>query len=273
MTLLQSILLGILQGLTEFLPISSSGHLVLVPYLLNWDIPASDAFVFDVLVQVATLLAVFVYFWNDLLAIGKAFILGLVRRAPFEEPQARLGWLILLATLPAGLIGLLLKDAVEQAFASPLATALSLLVTAALLLVAERAGRRSRDLHNLIWLDAVWIGLAQALAIFPGISRSGATITGGMTRNLSRPEAARFSFLLSIPIMLAAGLLAVKDLLEIPSFTHLLPVYLPGFLAAALAGYLSIRWLLGFLTHRPLYIFSAYCTLLALLSLVVVYLR
>ncbi len=265
MTLLQSILLGIVQGLTEFLPISSSGHLVIVPYLLNWDIPPNDAFIFDVLVQVATLLAVVVYFWEDLLGIGRAFVHGLVQRKPLEDPQARLGWLLVLATFPAGIIGLLLKDAVEEAFANPLTTALFLLVTSLLLLLAERLGRREKDLQGLTWLDALWIGLAQALAIFPGISRSGATITGGMARHLQRPEAARFSFLMSIPIMLAAGLSAALDLLDMPGFTRLLPVYLPGFLAAAVVGYLSIRWLLGYLARRPMYVFSIYCAALALL--------
>ena len=265
MTLLQSILLGIIQGLTEFLPISSSGHLVIVPYLLGWDIPAEEAFVFDVLVQVATLAAVIIYFWKDLLTIGRAFVLGLARRAPFADPAARTGWLLILATLPAGVIGLALKDLVEQAFNSPVATAVFLLITAGLLFIAERLGQRTRPLQSVTWVDALWIGFAQALSIFPGLSRSGATITGGMTRDLERPAAARFAFLMSIPIMLAAGLVAGLDLLKIPDFTRLLPVYLPGFLAAAVIGYLSIRWLLGYLTRKPLYIFSFYCTALALL--------
>jgi undecaprenyl-diphosphatase len=267
MTILQSILLGIIQGLTEFLPISSSGHLVIVPYLLKWDIPVQDAFVFDVLVQVATLIAVFAYFWNDILVIIKSWFLGLVRKQPFTDPNARLGWHILLATIPAGVIGLALKDSVESAFASPTATAIFLLVTAGLLLIAERIGRRSRDLGQLNWRDSLWIGFAQALALFPGISRSGASIAGGMTRDLKRPAAARFSFIMSIPIMLAAGLLAAFDLVSMPNLGEILPVYLPGFLAAAVVGYLSIRWLLNFLTRRPLYVFSIYCALLGLIVL------
>ena len=264
MSILQSILLGIIQGLTEFLPVSSSAHLVLVPYLLGWQIPAQEAFIFDVLVQVATLAGVIAYFWKDLLAIVSAFLRGLAQRKPFAEQQSRLGWYLILATIPAGLFGLTIKDLVEKAFASPLAAAGFLLVTAVLLLGAERFGKRQRSMEEMTWLDALWMGIAQALAIFPGVSRSGATITGGMLRDLKRPDAARFSFLMSIPIMLAAGLLAVKDLLEIPDFASLLPVYIPGFIAAAVTGYLAIRWLLGFLTHRPLYVFSIYCTLLAL---------
>lgn len=267
MTILQSLLLGIIQGLTEFLPVSSSAHLVLVPYLLNWQIPAQDAFVFDVLVQVATLAGVIAYFWKDLLNIAAAFLGGLAKRQPFADPQARLGWYLILATIPAGLAGLTIKDLVEQAFASPKAVALFLFVTAALLLVAERIGKRQRSLADFNWKDALWMGCAQAIAIFPGISRSGATITGGMTRDLQRPEAARFSFLMSIPIMLAAGLLAFKDMLELPNFSALLPTFLPGFIASGVVGYLSIRWLLGYLTRRPLYIFSIYCVCLGLLTL------
>jgi undecaprenyl-diphosphatase len=267
MTILQAIILGIIQGLTEFLPISSSGHLVIVPYLLGWQLPPQDAFIFDVLVQVATLLAVFAYFWRDLVDIGRAFLLGLRHKKPFDDPNARLGWYLVLATLPAGVIGLAVKDIVEAAFASPTAAAFFLLVTAGLLIVAERVGKSQRELDQLNWKDALWVGFAQALAIFPGVSRSGATIVGGMTRDLKRPPAARFSFLISIPIMLAAGLLTTLDLFKMPHLGSILPAFIPGFIASAVVGYLSIRWLLAFLTHRPLYIFSIYCTVLGLLVL------
>jgi undecaprenyl-diphosphatase len=269
MTLLQSIILGIVQGLTEFLPVSSSAHLVLVPYLLNWNIPEEEAFIFNVLVQVATLIAVIAFFWQDLVAILRGWLEGLLQRKPFEGQLARQGWFILLATLPAGIIGLALKDQVELAFASPTLTAFFLLVTAALLVIAERAGKRTRTEEALNWKDALWIGFGQALAIFPGISRSGATISAGMTRDLQRPAAARFGFLLSIPIMLAAGLLAGLDLVQMDGFAELLPVFIPGFIAAAVTGYLSIRWLLGYLVRRSLYGFVIYCVLLALLVIVV----
>ncbi|MBN1149111.1 MAG: undecaprenyl-diphosphatase UppP [Anaerolineales bacterium] len=269
MTIVQSILLGIVQGLTEFLPISSSGHLVIVPYLFGWDFPPEEAFIFDVLVQVATLAAVFTYFWSDVVSILRAILHGLLNKQPFDDPQARLGWLLALASLPAGLIGLALKDAVERAFGSPTFSGAFLLVTAGLLLIAEKVGERSRALDTLTWKDALWIGFAQALAIFPGISRSGATITGGMARDLQRPEAARFSFLMSIPIMLAAGLFAILKLItEYPDYPSLLPTFLPGFLASAVTGYLSIRWLLAFLVHRPLYIFSIYCAAIGILVLI-----
>ena len=265
MTILQSIILGIIQGLTEFLPISSSAHLVIVPYLLGWQIPASEEFIFDVLVQVATLVAVIVYFWDDLVAIVRSFLVNLWRRTPFQDPQARLGWYLILASLPAGLIGLALKDLVEQAFASPVATAGFLLLTPVLLVIAEQVGKRSRSLEAMNWMDALWVGFGQALAIFPGISRSGATIAAGMTRNLQRPAAARFAFLISIPIMVAAGLVAGLDLLNMPNFASLLPVFIPGFIAAGVTGYLTIRWLLGFLVRHSLYGFAIYCVVVALI--------
>jgi undecaprenyl-diphosphatase len=273
MSILQSILLGIIQGLTEFLPVSSSAHLVLVPYLLGWEINPEQAFIFDVLVQVATLAAVIVYFWNDLFNILRAVVTGVLQRKPFDDPQARLGWLLVLASVPAGLFGLVVKDAVEAAFNSPTATAFFLFITAGLLLVAERAGKRQRELDTLTWKDALWIGMFQAAAIFPGVSRSGSTIAGGMTRDLLRPAAARFSFLMSVPIMLAAGFLALLDLLEMPGAGENLLVFLPGFLAAAVVGYFAIRWLLAYLAHHPLYIFAIYCASLGALVLIIGYLR
>jgi undecaprenyl-diphosphatase len=269
MTIIQSILLGIVQGLTEFLPISSSGHLVIIPKLLGWQIPAQEAFIFDVLVQVATLLAVIAYFWQELITIIQAFFAGLVRRAPFEDPFSRLGWYLILATIPAGVIGLMIKDLVEQAFNSLAAAGFFLLITAGLLLLAERLGNRGRGIDQLNWVDAIWIGFFQALAIFPGVSRSGATITGAMLRGLERPSSARFSFLMSIPIMLAAGLSASLDLFNLPDVLSSLPVFIPGFVTAAVVGYISIRWLIGYLTHHPLTVFSVYCALVGTVAIVV----
>jgi len=273
MTIFESIFLGIIQGLTEFLPVSSSGHLVIFPFLLRWDVPSSDVFIFDVLVQVATLIAVIAYLWGDLIAIFIAFWRGLMTKNPLLTPEARLGWYIIIATIPASILGLIFKDPIESAFNNPLVTAFFLLGTAALLVVAEKIGKRNRNLNKMDWIDAIWIGISQILALFPGMSRSGATITGGMTRNLDRPSAARFSFLMSIPVMLAAGLIASLDLIAIPDFATRLPVYIPGFIAAAATGYLSIRWLLRFLTYYPLYIFSLYCVTLALLTFMVYFVR
>lgn len=269
MTLIQSIILGIIQGLTEFLPISSSAHLVLIPDLLGWQIPESQVFPFGVLVQMGTIVAVILYFWSDLWKILKAFFKGLIDRKPFEDPNARLGWYLILATIPAGLSGMLLKDKVEAAFNDPNATAYFLFGTAALLVLAEILGKRSRNLMSMTWFDALWVGLFQAISIFPGISRSGSTIAGGMTRNMDRPSAARFSFLMSIPVMLGAGLVSFSDALQMPDLKSFLPMIIAGFIAALLVGYLSIHWLLGFLTKRSFYWFALYCVLIGALVLIV----
>jgi undecaprenyl-diphosphatase len=271
MTILQALILGILQGITEFLPISSSAHLVIAPFLLGWKIPEEQTFPFDVLVQIGTLLAVIVYFRHDLWEIIRAVFIGIQKRAPFADAQARLGWLILLATLPAGILGVLIKEAVERAFNSPRTTAFFLFGTALLLVLAEVIGKRIRKLDSLNWKDALVIGLAQALALFPGISRSGATIAGGMLRNFERKSAARFSFLMMIPIMLAAGFLSLLDLLAMPNMADFLPTMLTGFIASAVVGYLAIHWLLGYLRRRPLYIFAAYCAALAVVTLIISY--
>lgn len=273
MTIFQSILLGVVQGLTEFLPISSSGHLVIVPYLLGWEFAPQQAFIFDVLVQVATLVAVIAYFWRDLITLIAALGRGIKNKNPLGDFQSRLAIYILIATLPAGVIGVLIKDPVEAAFSNTQVVAILLFVTAGLLVVAERVGKRNKTLEQMDWKAALWIGFFQALAVFPGISRSGATIVGGMARDFQREPAARFSFLISIPIMLAAGLLALLDLINIPNPLASLVVYLPGFIASAVVGYLSIRWLLRYLTRHPLYIFAVYCALLGLLTLLVSLIR
>jgi len=264
MSLIQSLLLGIIQGATEFIPVSSSGHLVLAPYIFGWDIPSQEAFLFDVLVQVATLTAVFGYFWNDLKNIATAIIKGILNRKPFHEQNARLGWYLVLATIPAGITGLLFKDTFEEAFSNPKWAAFFLLGTALLLVIAEQFSKHFRVLENITWMDSLSIGIFQILSLFPGVSRSGATITGGMIRKFERQAAARFSFLMSIPIMLAAGILAISDLFQNPHLLTNLPTYLAGFFTAALVGYVSIRWLLRYLSNRSLYIFAVYCTLLGL---------
>ena len=269
MSLLQAILLGIIQGLTEFLPISSSAHLVLVPYFLGWQIPSDEGFIFNVLVQNGTLLAVIVYFWRDLVRIASAFVRSLLRGKPFADSDARMGWYLILATIPAGLFGLLVKDYVEAAFSSAVMTAVFLFVTAGLLLLVERIGKRSRALNEMNWKDALIIGGFQALSIFPGISRSGSTIAGGMARNFERPSAARFAFLMSIPVMLAAGLLETVSLFEMPDVGRLAPVILAGFVTAAIVGYLSIRWLIGYLMRHSLKAFAVYCIALAVVTLAV----
>jgi undecaprenyl-diphosphatase len=264
MSLLQAVLLGIVQGLTEFLPVSSSAHLVLVPWLLGWSFDPDAAFVFDVLVQLGTLAAVIVFFWKDLVALVTAAVRDAFRRQPLASPEARLAWLIVLATIPAAIAGVLFKGIVEQAFDSPLVVCICLLGTAAILFTADRLGRPVRALVSLRVPDAIWIGLAQVLSLLPGISRSGSTISAGILRGLDRREAARFSFLMSVPVMLGAGLIAGIDLARLPDLPAVLPPILIGALGAAITGYLAIRWLLAFLVRRPLTIFAIYCTIVGL---------
>lgn len=273
MSPIQAFILGIIQGITEFLPVSSSAHLVIAPYLFGWNISPEDAFVFDILVQVATLIAVFAIFWKDLWKILRGFLNSLWKREPFSSPDARMGWFLILATIPAGLIGIGFKDNFEKLFSNPIATAFCLLITSLLLIIAEKVGSRVKNISQLTSLDVLVMGLFQALALFPGISRSGSTITGGMIRNLNRTDAAKFSFLMSVPVMLAAGLVASADLLASPNLQTSLPTYILGFLSAAMVGYLSIRWLLRYLTNHPLYIFSLYTASLAVLTILVYAIR
>jgi undecaprenyl-diphosphatase len=260
MTILQALLLGVVQGATEFLPISSSGHLVLVPWLFQWQIDPTTAFIFDVLVQWGTLVAVILYFFSDLVDIFKAVVQAILQGKPLGTPMARRGWLLVLASLPAALLGVLAKSSVEAAFASPLIVSFFLLGTAAILAISERLGDQLRSIEAIGAADAMIIGLAQSLALFPGISRSGATIAGGLTRNFKRADAARFSFLMSVPIMIGAGLIALLDLSSTPDAVDQLPALAIGFASAAIVGYFSIRWLLDYLTHHPLTIFILYCT-------------
>jgi undecaprenyl-diphosphatase len=282
MTIFQSIILGIVQGVTEFLPISSSGHLVLTPHLLNWHIPEEQVFVFDVIVQLGTLVAVIIYFWHDLWSILLGLIvaviiyfwhdlwsilLGLIsalqKKSSRSDPEVQLGLNIIIATIPSIVIGFLLKERIEATFTDPNATALFLLFTAVLLVLAELFGKHSQTINQIKWLKSLWIGLFQALALFPGVSRSGATISGGMFGNLKRADAARFSFLMAVPAMAGAGVLAIIDLLQIPRLNEFIIPVLVGFIVSAVIGYLSIRWLLGFLVNNPLYYFSIYLVIVS----------
>ncbi len=270
MTLLQSLILGVIQGASEFLPISSSGHLVIAPYLFGWDISQNEAFVFDVLVQVATLLAVIIYFWRELIDIFKAFLNGIKNSNPFDDFHSLMGWYLILATIPAGLTALLFKETFEKAFSNPKASAIFLLVTSLLLILGEVLGKRTRSLEKLSLVDALVMGLFQVLALFPGISRSGSTIAGGLIRGLDRKSSATFSFLMAVPVMLAAGLLAGIDLLQSPELFKQIPVYISGFAAAAIVGYLAIRWFIEYISKQSLFIFAGYCAILGSVMLFII---
>jgi undecaprenyl-diphosphatase len=269
-TYIQSIILGIIQGASEFLPISSSGHLVLAPTLFGWEINPQEAYIFDVLVQVATLTAVIIYYWQDLLAIFKTLLENLLAGQPFRDPESRLGWFLFLSTIPAGVAAILFKDSFEAAFSNPTFAAWFLLVTSALLVLGELFGNRSRELSKITWLDSLIIGGFQILALFPGISRSGSTISAGLLRNFDRKSSARFSFLMAVPIMAAAGVLTGYELFQSPLLISRLPIYATGFLTAAIVGYLAIRWFIAYLSRQSLYLFAIYCAVVGLAFLLIV---
>jgi len=303
--IVQALVLGIVQGATEFVPISSSGHLVLVPWLLDWPEPG---LVFDTIVHWGTLVAVLAVFWRDIVALATAWarslsgskiaVRGLLnprfgpgsdacpelgRRDPgrakldllslakcsLDQPEARLAWLIIVGTLPGVLIGFFCEDFFEGLFSSPGWVAVLLLVTGAILALSERLGKRRRSLGDLGWLDSVLIGLAQGLAIAPGISRSGATIATGLLRGVQREAAARYSFLLTTPIIFGAGLLQLIELLRAEAVGVNWLSLIVGFLAAAISGYVCIRFLLAYLQRGRLYVFAAYCWLAGSVSLTV----
>ena len=264
MNLLHALLLGIIEGLTEFVPVSSTAHLLIAQYLLG--LPADDfAFAFNVLVQLGALLALIFYFARDWLALIKAFF-----AAPFSTPENRLAWYIIIASIPALAAGFLLRHVVEGLFKTPLLEACIRLISAAILLaLAEFFGKRLRHLDSMTWFDALIVGLFQVLAVFPGASRSGSTISGGMLRGFDRPAAARFAFLMSVPVMLAAGGYEALGVMKMPGLGSFLPGLIVGFIAAAIVGWLSIRWLLNYLNKLSLYEFAAYCAILGAIVLLI----
>jgi len=263
MNIFQAFLLGVIQGLTEFLPVSSTAHLLIGQKLLG--IPATDAmFSFLVIVQLGTIVSLVVYFWKDLLKLVKAFF-----SKPFSTQENKLGWYILIATIPALVAGYLLKSAVESLFKTPLLeAAIRLLITAAILALAEWLGKHNRSLEKMNWLDALFIGIAQVIAIFPGASRSGTTISAGMAHGLERKSAAHFAFLMSIPVMLAAGGYQMLDLIKMPNLVNFLLPLAVGFVVAAIVGWLAVRWLLGYLNKHSLNIFAGYCAVIGAACLV-----
>lgn len=260
MTLLQSFLLGIIQGLTEFVPVSSTAHLLIAQNLCG--IPADGAmFSFLVIVQLGTLVSLIVFYWKDLFAIAKATL-----DFRHSTPERDLGIYIIIATIPALLVGYLLKDAVELLFKQPMLEASIRLFSAAILLtLAEWLTKKNRQLDSMTWFDALIVGLLQVISVFPGASRSGTTIAGGMFRGFDRPAAARFAFLMSMPVTLAAGGYEMLDVIRMPDLTTFLPMLAMGFVTAAVVGWFAIRWLIGYLSKRSLYIFAIYCAVIGTL--------
>jgi undecaprenyl-diphosphatase len=257
MTFFHAFLLGIIQGLTEFVPVSSTAHLLIVQNLLG--IPANDAmFSFLVIVQLGTLVSLFAFYWRDLVSIARAL---LDFRRP--GPERDLGIYIIVATIPALIAGYLMKDAVEMLFKQPMLEASIRLFSAAVLLtLAEWLTKKNRQLASMTWLDALIVGLFQIISVFPGASRSGTTISGGMFRGFDRPSAARFAFLMSVPVMLAAGGYEMLDVLRMPDLGVFVPLLAVGFLSAAIVGWFAIKWLIDYLSKRSLYVFAIYCAII-----------
>lgn len=252
--------LGLLQGLSEFLPISSSAHLILAPWFFGWPDPGLT---FDVALHVGTLIAVVMYFWRDWIT--------LLRAAPHpRSPDGRLFWLLMLGALPGGIAGVLLDAYAEQTLRNPLLIAGTLSIMGLLLFAADAWSRRDRDLSDLRPIDAVLVGIAQALAIVPGVSRSGITIATARGRGIARADAARFSFLLGCPIILGAALYKLRDLAAVPN--AITGPFLAGIATSAVVGLLSISFMLRYLRQAGLGIFVLYRLLLAMLVLATVFL-
>lgn len=267
MTLLQAIFLGAVQGLTEFIPISSSGHLLLISWLLGWPPPS---LVFEVAVHWGTVLAVLAFFWRDWLALIRAGVAA-ARQRSLADPQARLLSWVLAAAIPAMLVGFFFETYLEQVFKAPVATAILLLVTALLLALGERLSKAEHDLSWLNWPSSLSIGIAQAISILPGISRSGATIAAGRWRGLSREAAARFSFLLATPTILGAALWKMIHVALAGELVAQAAVLAGGATTAALVGYFCIGWLMRHLRRGSLVPFAIYCTVAGIGWLVVAF--
>jgi undecaprenyl-diphosphatase len=270
--IIQAIILGMVQGLTEFLPVSSSAHLVLVPELLG----VKSSLAFDTLLHMGTLIAVVYYFWDDVVNMVRAFISSVMdlfkgnfRTGLREDPFKRLSWLVIVGTIPAALMGILLKDFFESLFSSVTAVAFFLLITGFILWGVERLPRGNKEVEEVTFTNSLLVGIAQGCAIAPGISRSGATIATGLFLGFDRELAARYSFLLSIPAILGAALVQVKDLTVV--FDVSTGVFVAGLLSSIIFGYLAIRFLMGYIKKHKLTIFAYYCWIVGIVVLLWVF--
>ena len=279
MDIFQAVLLGIVQGLTEFIPISSSAHLVILPWLLNWQDPG---LAFDIALHLGTLVALLAFFARDWIRLIRAGIASIVERKIGDDVDRRLAWLIVIASVPGALVGALAESKIEELFHAPnpqhnanamIAMGVIIALLGAALFAAERLARHLRNLDQISLKDAILIGCAQALAIFPGVSRSGATITAGLALGFERESAARFSFLLSAPLIAGAGAKSMFDLVRKGIAPDEMIFFGVGFLVAALSGYLCIKFLLRFLQNNTTNVFVFYRWGLAILVITVALMR
>lgn len=260
MTIIQAIVFGALQGATEFLPISSTAHLILLPWFMGWPDPG---LAFDVALHLGTLVALLIYFRAEWLALAASSV-SLIRGRTLSDPNARLAFFIVLATIPGGIAGVLFESAVESALRSPLIIASTLIGLALVLVIAEVLGRRGKALEEISGMDAVAVGIAQALAIVPGVSRSGVTITAGLFRSMKRDTAARFSFLLSTPIIAGAVGKKCLDIAQLGLTGDQLTSFIVGIISAGIVGYAAIAFLLRYLQTHNTFIFVYYRILLGI---------
>ena len=265
MTPFQAVILGLVQGLTEFLPISSTAHLRIVPWLFGWEDPGAA---FSAAIQLGTLVAVFVFFARDIQRLTVAALQGIAQRNLRHSPDSLMAWAIVPATIPIVVFGLGFKDYIENELRHLEIISWALIVLALLLLLAERIGKRDRKLERLTFWRIQLIGWCQALALIPGCSRSGSTIMGGLFVGLSRPEAARFSFLLGLPAIAGSGLFELMELMAAdPGMTGLLNLAI-GIAVAAVSGYVSIGFLLRFLERFGTHAFAIYRIVLGAVILI-----
>jgi undecaprenyl-diphosphatase len=264
MTLTQAGVLGIVQGITEFLPISSIAHLRVIPALFGWPDPGAA---YSAVIQLGTLAAVLAYFAGDVRDMTQGVLAGAVRGQPWASQEARLGWFVVVGTIPIAVCGIAFKRYIVGEWRSLYVIAGSLIVLGLLLWLAERAASFRREIAQVGWLDSQLIGLAQAVALIPGSSRSGTTMTAAMFLGLTREAAARFSFLLGIPAIGAAGVFELKDLLKHGLGDGGLSALVVGTMTSAVSGYLAIDLLLRYLRRNSMYVFVWYRIALGVLLL------
>lgn len=266
MTWYEAIVLGIVQGLTEFLPISSSGHLRIVPALFGWGDPGAA---FTAVTQLGTIAAVIIYFYKDILRIARAWFAGLFNAQKRSNPDYRMGWYVIFGTIPISVLGILFEKQIDTVARDLRLIATNLIVLGIILLIADQRGSNLKKLENLSFRDAMLYGFAQALALVPGVSRSGATITAGLFLGYDRSSAARYSFLLSIPAIVASGIFKLSDINagDGPSMS----ITLVATLLAFISGYASIAWLMRYVSTKSYFPFVLYRIILGLMVFLLLY--
>ena len=260
MTILQAIILGIVQGLTEFLPISSSGHLILVPWLFNWHFLLNNPDLnksFDVALHLGTFVAVLVYFWREVVRLVAAWVRSVARRS-LADPEARLAWLLLVSTIPAAFLGVVFESFIEDRLGKPWLIAVMMIVFAFVMYAIDHVAKLDRDLDALTWTDSILIGVAQAFALCPGVSRSGITMMTGLALRLDRESAARYSFLLSIPVIGGAAAYKAVHVAKdgLPAGTAM--PFVVGIASAAISGMIAIWFVLRYLKTHNFNLFVVY---------------